>query len=66
MFRGAGDELALGMGDRDRGGLERCGGWAVIFRKEKAKLRTMYLELNPVEIRKRMEAKLRELWGLNG
>jgi hypothetical protein len=37
-----------------------------IGEEEKARLRETYLELNPVEIRRRMEENLRKLWRLNG
>lgn len=34
--------------------------------EEKVRLRAAYRELNPVEIRRRLEEKLHQLWGLNG
>ena len=34
--------------------------------KKKVRLRAAYRELNPVEIRRRLEEKLHQLWGLNG
>ena len=37
-----------------------------VAEEEKARLRQIYIQLNPVEIRRRMEDNLRKLWELNG
>jgi len=37
-----------------------------VAEEEKGRLRAVYQELNPVEIRRRVEENLRKLWRLNG